>query len=91
VHVCVLSDQDVKNIIFHVLDVFLVIGDRRWSSRLVYNKLSTFLKFFISIWFSYAKQIIDETLRAAILGTFAGRYANKDMEIGGHLIPNMVL
>ena len=33
------------------------------------------------------RQVQDETLRLSTLGPYAARYSNKDITIGGHVIP----
>ncbi|XP_052805884.1 cytochrome P450 20A1-like [Mya arenaria] len=35
----------------------------------------------------YLSQVIDETLRCAVIGPYAARYQDHDSELGGHIIP----
>ncbi|XP_071966177.1 cytochrome P450 20A1-like [Antedon mediterranea] len=37
----------------------------------------------------YTRQVLDETMRTAVLAPFSARYQEMDVQIGGHLIPKM--
>ena len=40
--------------------------------------------------FRYMRQVIDETLRCAVIGPWGARFQDSDSELGGHKIPKNV-